>query len=49
MREPVNKLQTLKETIGKYLDLRVKQQAKQFNIIVNSRAIRNYIILKVVK
>ena len=48
MRELVNKLQTLKGTISKYLDLKVKQQTKQFNIIVDSRAIKNYIILKVV-
>ena len=49
MREPVNKPQTLKGTISKYLDLRVKWQAKQFNVIVDSRATRNYIILKVVE
>ena len=49
MRKLINKLQTLKRTISKYLDLRVKQQAKQFNIIVNSGAIRNHIVLKVVK
>ena len=48
-RELVNKLQTLKGTISKYLDLRVKWQAKQFNIIVDSGATRNYIILKVVE
>ena len=29
--------------------MRVKWQAKQFNTIVNSRAIRNHIILKVVE
>ena len=49
MRELVNKPQTLKGTIGKYLDLKVKQQAKQFNAIVDSRATRNHIILKVVE
>ena len=49
MRELVNRPQTLKRTISKYLDLRVKWQAKQFNIIVDSRATRNYIILKVVE
>ena len=49
MRELVNKLQTLKGTISKYLDLRVKQQAKQFNTIVDSKATKNYIILKVVE
>ena len=49
IREPVNKLQTLKKTISKYLDLRVKQQVKQFNIIIDSKATKNYIILKVVK
>ena len=48
-RELINKLQTLKGTISKYLNLKVKQQAKQFNIIVNSRVTRNYIILKVVE
>ena len=49
MRELVNKPQTLKGTISKYLNLRVKWQAKQFNIIIDSGAIRNYITLKVVK
>ena len=49
MRELINKPQTFKGTISKYLDLRVKWQAKQFNIIIDSRAIRNYIILKVVE
>ena len=49
IREPVNKLQTLKGTISKYLDLRVKWQAKQFNTIVNSKATRNHIALKIVK
>ena len=49
MRKLVNKLQTLKRTISKYLDLKVKQQAKQFNIIVDSGVTRNYIILKVVE
>ena len=49
VRELVNKLQTLKRTISKYLNLRVKWQAKQFNVIVDSKVIRNYIILKVVK
>ena len=49
MRELVNKLQTLKKTISKYLNLKVKQQAKQFNTIVDSKIIRNYIALKVVK
>ena len=48
-RKLVNKPQTLKETISKYLNLRVKWQAKQFNIIVDSGAIRNHIVLKVVK
>ena len=46
MRELVDELQTLKGTIGKHLDLRVKWQAKQFNIMVDSGAIRNHIILK---
>ena len=49
MRKLVNKPQTLKGTISKYLNLRVKWQAKQFNAIVDSRVIRNHIILKVVK
>ena len=49
MKELVNKPQTLKGTISKYLDLRVKQQAKQFNVIVDSGVTRNHIILKVVE
>ena len=49
VRELVNKLQTLKGTINKYLDLRVKWQAKQFNVIVDSGATRNHIALKVVE
>ena len=49
MRELIKKLQTLKGTISKYLDLRVKWQAKQFNVIVDSGVTRNYIILKVVE
>ena len=49
MRELVDKLQTFKRTIGKYLNLRVKWQAKQFNVIVDSKVIKNYIILKVVE
>ena len=49
MRELVVKPQTLKGTISKYLDLKVKWQAKQFNIIINSRAIKNHIVLKVVE
>ena len=49
MREPVNKPQTLKGIINKYLDLKVKWQAKQFNAMVDSGAIRNHIILKVVE
>ena len=49
MGELVNGLQTLKGTISKHLDLKVKQQAKQFNTIVDSRATRNHIILKVVE
>ena len=40
---------TLKGTISKYLNLKVKWQAKQFNVIVNNKATRNHIILKVVK
>ena len=31
------------------MDLRVKWQTKQFNAIVDSRAIRNHIVLKVVE
>ena len=49
IRELINKLQTFKGTISKYLDLRVKWQTKQFNIIVDSGVIRNHIILKVVE
>ena len=49
MRELVDRPQTLKGTISKYLDLRVKWQAKQFNTIVNSKATKNHIKLKVVK
>ena len=49
MSKLVNKPQTLKGTISKYLDLRVKWQAKRFNIIVDSRVIKNHITLKVVK
>ena len=49
VKELINKLQTLKGTINKYLDLKVKQQVKQFNAIVNSKATRNHITLKVVK
>ena len=45
----VNKLQTLKGTISKYLNLRVKWQAKQFNTIVDSEAIKNHITLKIVE
>ena len=48
-KELINKLQTLKGTISKYLNLKIKQQAKQFNIIVDSKATKNYIILKVVE
>ena len=49
VRELVNKLQTLKGTISKYLNLKVKWQTKQFNIIVDSRAIKNHITLKVIE
>ena len=49
MRHLVNKLQTLKGIISKYLNLGVKWQAKQFNAIVDSKAIKNHIVLKVVK
>ena len=49
MRELVNKPQTLKGTISKYLDLRVKWQAKQFKAIVDSRATKNHITPEVVK
>ena len=49
MRELVNRLQTLKGTISKHLNLKVKWQIKQFNVIVNNRVTKNYIILKVVK
>ena len=36
-------------TISKYLNLKVKWQAKQFNIIVDSGVIKNHIVLKVVE
>ena len=49
MRELVKGLQTLKGTISKYLDLKIKWQVKQFNTIIDSGAIRNHITLKVVK
>ena len=49
MRELVNKSQTLKGIISKYLNLRVKWQAKQFNIIVDNRVTKNYIALEVVE
>ena len=49
IKEPVNKPQTLKGTINKYLDLKVKQQAKQFNAIINSKATKNHIALEVVE
>ena len=49
MRELVDKPQTLKGTISKYLDLRVKWRSKQFNIIIDSGVIRNYIVLKIVE
>ena len=49
MRELINKLQTFKGTIGKYLNLKVKWQTKQFNIIVDSKATKNHITLKVVE
>ena len=49
MRELINKLQTLKRTISKHLDLRVKWQAKQFNAIVDSRTTKNHITLKIVE
>ena len=45
MMEP----QALKGTIKKYLNLKVKWQDKQFKIMVDSRAIRNYITPKIVK
>ena len=37
-------LRFLKKTIGKHLNLKVKQYNKQFKAIVDSRATRNYII-----
>ena len=44
LRELVNELQTLKGTISKHLNLRIKQRDKQFKTIVDSGATRNYII-----
>ena len=44
MKELVNRPQTLKGTISKYLDLRVKWHNKQFKAIVDSKVTRNHII-----
>ena len=41
--------QALKGTIKKHLNLKVKQQDKQFKIIVNNGVIKNYITPKTVK
>ena len=49
LRELVNKPQTLKGTISKYLDLKVKQCNKQFKAIVDSKITRNYIAPKIIK
>ena len=49
LRELVTEPQALKGTIRRYLDLKVKQKDKQFKVIVDSGAIRNYIIPKTVK
>ena len=43
LRELVNKPQTLKRTIGKHLDLRVKWRDKQFKAIVDNKATKNHI------
>ena len=44
LREPVNKPQTLKKTISKHLDLRIKWYNKQFKTIIDSGVTRNHII-----
>ena len=49
IKKLIKEPQTLKGTISKYLDLRVKWRNKQFIIIVNSGVIKNYITPKVVK
>ena len=49
LRELITKPQALKGTIKKYLDLRVKWRNKQFKVIMDSRAIRNYIVPKTVE
>ena len=41
--------QTLKRTIRKYLDLRVKWRDKQFKAIINSGVIKNHIAPKTVE
>ena len=49
IKKLVDEPQILNGIISKYLNLRVKWQAKQFNTIVDSRATKNHIILKVVE
>ena len=49
LRELVMEFQALKGAVGRYLDLRVKWRNKQFKVIMDSRAIRNYIVPKTVE
>jgi hypothetical protein len=48
-RELVEKPQTLKKTISKYLNVKVKWRDKQFKVIVDNKTIKNYIVPKIVK
>ena len=49
LRELITEPQALKGTIKKHLNLKVKQQDKQFKVIVNNKVIKNYIVFKTVK
>ena len=49
LKELVNKPQTLKGTISKYFNLRVKWRNKQFKAIVDSGVTKNHIIPKIVE
>jgi hypothetical protein len=49
LKELVDRPQTLKGTISKHLDLKVKWRNKQFTAIVDSKVIRNHITPKVVE
>ena len=48
-RELVVELQTLKGITGKHLNLKIQWYNKKFKTLVNSKVIRNYILLKTVK